>query len=388
MARRVVCGALAVVVVTATLVLSSCDSSLRDQIELFVSVKQSGIVYVHGASGDDSNPGSQELPKKTIQNAIDLAAALMDTGEVRVAEGTYIVNETLVVREGISILGGFQISDWARDINAYATVIRGSGIETVIKPEADVTAATVIEGFTIQAAYSAYAACIWCENASPTILRNFLEASQGSTDTVGIFNSSGAPVILSNTINAGDGTASAWGIANSGSPAKILSNVIYGTGSSGTFKGIFNNNSDAVIQNNTIRCGLSADDVGIYNTGSNCIIENNILFSTASSCGIDEVGSDALPVRVNNNDFHGCSPFYDYDSDSCTAVAQLQTYLPVGTASGNMESDPLFVGGMDWHLQGGSPLKGAGLDLSPSFERDRDWTKRTDPWSIGAYEKD
>ena len=371
--------------------LAGCDTTLRNQIEQYVEgcrqIQAEGIVYVDGSNGDDANPGTRDLPKKTIQNAIDLAAALIDTGEVRVTEGTYVIHETLVVREGISILGGFRASDWTRDIDAYPTVIQGITVETVIKPERGVTAVTVIDGFTIMAASLAYSACIWCEYSSPTIQRNILDASPGSTDTIGILNSSSSPVILSNTIDAGDGTATAWGIANNGSPAKIWSNVIYGTGSNGKYKGIFNGSSDAVIQNNTIRCGLSAGDVGIYNSVSNCKIDNNILFSAGSSCGIDEVGSTALPVQVNNNDFHDCSPFYRYDSGSCANVTDLESYLTTNTvpAAGNLEPDPQFVDITDWHLQGGSLLRGAGLDLSSSFERDRDWALRT-TWSIGAYE--
>jgi len=396
-------GVLAVAVAVSILGLTGCDSTLREQIELYVGIKNGGVIYVDGVSGDDANPGTREQPKKTIQNAIDLADALMDEGEVRVAEGTYHVYETLVVREGISLYGGFQASGWTRDVDLYPTELQGSGIETVIKPEQGVSSVTVIDGFTIEASSVVTAVCIWCERGSPTIRNNILDASQGSTDSIGILNSSSSPVILANTINAGGGSADAWGIANNNSPAQIWSNVIYGTGSNNNYKGIYNNNSDAIIQNNTIRCGLSAwddvdHDVGIYNKDSNCIIENNIFFSSGSSCAIEEDNTNALPVRVNSNDFCDgvtlqCDPLYKYSVGRCDSLVQLGDYLSTTngvSVADNVDSDPDFVdaGGMDWHLDSGSSLKEAGLPLSASFSIDRDGEERTDPWSIGAYEKD
>jgi hypothetical protein len=382
-------AALAAAGIVAAFGLSGCDTALREKIELYVDgsrqIRAEGIVYVDGTAGDDANPGTRNLPKKSIQSAIDLAAALMDEGEVHVAEGNYNVYETLEVKKGISLCGGYQGSDWTRDIDAYTTVIEAVSVDTVIKSGHGVTPETVIEGFTIKAALVTQATCIWCERSSPTIQRNMLDAGQGGTDTIGIINSSGSPVIIANTINAGDGTESAWGIANDGSAAKIWSNVIYGTGSNGKYVGILSSNSDAVIQNNTIRCGLHADDVGIYNTGSHCIIENNILFSSADSCGIDEAGSAALPVKVDNNDFSGCSPVYHYDSGGLATVSLMEAYLAANSvqAAGNLPDPPLLTG--DWHLEITSPCKSAGLDLSSLFQRDCDWTLRAN-WSIGAYE--
>jgi hypothetical protein len=371
------------------LLLTGCDSILREQIELFVGIRNDGVIYVDGAGGDDANPGTKEQPKRTIQNAINLADALMESGEVWVAEGTYTSTRTLSIKEGISILGGFAVPDWDRDIALNTTILEGQDIEIVIKPVSGVTGRTLIEGFTIRADVVAYAVCIWCETCSPTIRRNILDASQGSTNTIGILNSSSSPVIYANTINAGSGSAAAWGIANNGSPAIIRSNVIYGTGSDEKYVGIYNNNSDAVIQNNTIRCGLGSGAVGIHNDASNCTIENNILFSAGTSRGINEASTAAFPTQVNNNVFFNCSPIYDYDTGSCTTLTDLVTYLTSNSVpvAGNLADDPQFVGSMDWHLQSSSTIKDKGLDLSSYFTKDRDWISRNDPWSIGAYER-
>jgi hypothetical protein len=388
---------IAAVMLTATLGLGGCDTSLRDRIELYVGVRNAGVVYVDGAGGDDANPGTPEQPKKTIQNAIDLADALMDSGEVRVAEGLYVVRETVVVRKGISILGGYELPGWTRNLDLQsepATVIRGDAIDTVIRPETGVTPETLVELFAIEASSEVSATCIWCDHGSPTVRFNVLDSSGGIQYSVGIFNQYGEPVIVSNTINAGMGTEKARGILNEGSSPRIWNNVIYGTGDNGTFVAISNNSgSHAIIQNNTIRIGTTSGGIGIFNSDSNCVIENNIIFSesTAGTC-IDEYGGTALPARVKNNDFYDCSKIYRHDGGSFGNVALMESYLAGSPnnveASGNRSDDPGFQynTALDWHLQSGSSVAEAGLDLGVYFTYDRENNTRIPPWSIGAYE--
>jgi len=378
------------------LLLVGCDSTLRDQIELYVSIKNGGIIYVDGTSGNDANPGTRERPKASIQNAIELAAALMDEGQVWVAEGTYVIQKTLVVREGISIFGEYEVPGWTRNRQLQpTTIIQGDGIDTVIKPERGVTTATVIDGFTIIAASEDTVTCIWCDRASPTIRFTMLDSVAGSEDTIGIFNQYSEPFILSNTINAGQGSMKARGILNQGASPRIWNNLIYGLGDNSTFIAISNNdNSDAVIQNNTIRAGTTSGGIGIYCSQSNCVIENNILFTDGVGCGIYEVDSSALPVRVRNNDLYACAPVYQYDGGSCTTVAQMESYLfdaPNNiVAVDNTSDNPDFENqsGLDWHLKATSSIKDAGLDLSVYFTHDREDVPRTFAWSIGAYEQD
>jgi len=70
-----------------------------------------------------------------------------------------------------------------------------------------------------------------------------------------------------------------------------------------------------------------------------------------------------------------------------------------GTASGNLDVDPVFAepgplyGGADWHLSAGSPasvteggIDGSARDWNVAY--DADGNDRTVPWSIGAYEYD
>ncbi len=395
---------LATSVVFLILELAGCDTTLREQIEQYVDgyrqIQAEGLEYVDGANGDDANPGTRDLPKKTIQNAIDLAAALMDEAEVRVAEGTYAVYETLVVREGISLYGGFRASDWTRDIDAYPTVIQGIAVETVIKPERGVTPATAIDGFSIKAAAGDTAHCIICDNCSPTIRYNFLDAGAGGVDTIGIRCRYSSPVINANSINAGSGSGAAWGIWNMNSNTRIWNNEIFGEGDHTKFKAIINSdNSQVSIQSNTIRVGTTAGGGdGIYSTDSIYLVENNIFFSTElpglpTGCAIHDAADSPLLDALNNNDFYRCAACYSY-GDPVTSLDFLEMIAlldgTIGSVSGNTDEDPQFerqsILPWNWHLVDTSPVKDAGLDLSDSFNHDRDGVPRSDPWSIGAYE--
>jgi hypothetical protein len=393
------------VLVLTALLFAGCNSTLRDQIELYVSIKNSGIIYVDGTNGDDANPGTPELPKKSIQNAIDLAAELMGEGEVWVAEGTYIVYAPLVVREGISILGGYSgFPGWTPPLDPASkptTTIEGEGIDTVIRSEKGVTPATAIEGFTIQAADEDVVSCIWCDRCCPTIRYNYIDASEGDSYSVGIYNKNASPIINGNTINAGGGSNGAFGIWNFHASPKIWNNVIYGQDGSIDFRGIYNESDcDDLIQNNTIRVGTAAvDGVGIYNSDSTCLVENNIFFSTdpVMGCAIHDSANTPLLEALNNNDFHQCAVVYGNDAVS-KDFGTMDAYLsgegvPV---SGNSEEDPRFddLPGMDpWHwiLSGddtGQAVSEGGKPLSTLFTNDRKADTRIATWSMGAYEKD
>jgi hypothetical protein len=390
---------LAFAVALSTLMLSGCDTTLREQIELYVSIKNGGVIYVDGTDGDDANPGTQVLPKKSIQNAIDLAAALMDDGEVHVAEGLYELYETLIVREGISIHGGYGLPSWAPPLDPGAlptTTIQGNGIATVMKPDRGVTSATVIQGFTIVAASEDTVTCIWCDHSSPTIRYNYIDASQGSSHSSGIYNKYASPIIDANTINAGSGSVLAFGIWNFHSSPKIWNNVIYGEDD---FRGVYNETGcDAVIQNNTIRVGTVAiDGIGLYNTDSTCIVENNIFFSTNATSGwaIYESADTPLVDELNNNDFHDCAECYSYGNPVTSFnFTGMITYLTgkVDPVSDNTDVDPQLFdqsgSPWEWYLSG-TNVSQAGKSLSTSFMNDRKGNHRTSPnWSIGAYEKD
>jgi hypothetical protein len=405
---------LAIIALLPILGLAGCDTALRDRIELYVNgckqIQSDGVVYVDGINGTDSNPGTQELPKKTIQNAIDLADALMDLGEVRVAQGTYHLYKTLIVREGISIFGGYSgVPDWTPPPipgTEPTTTLEGEGIDTVIQPEKGVTSVTLIQGFNIQAADENTVCGIWCDHASPTIRYNYIDASEGDSHSFGIYNKYASSIINGNTINAGGGLTWAWGIWNFHASPKIWNNVIYGEDGSADFRGIYNEaDCDTLIQNNTIRVGTTlVYGYGIYDVESTFLVENNIFFSThsANGCAIYEPASIPLLEELNNNDFYNCASCYGYgNSVTYLDFGEMITYLndksiPVSvenTTENPRFDDPTGVDPWDWTLSGNDTndaVSHGGMILDTFFDNDRTGIDRTplSNWSMGAYEQD
>ena len=109
-----------------------------DPDDLFVDANCDGIdgevskaIFVDIASGNDSNPGSMDLPLKTISAAITKSASLPQVKYILVSEGNYY--ETFTINRQIGIFGGYSKSNkWSRS-NSYKVNIYPSqeGIKIV-----------------------------------------------------------------------------------------------------------------------------------------------------------------------------------------------------------------------------------------------------------------
>jgi hypothetical protein len=93
---------------------TNCDGVDGDVEEaIFVAPAQWG--------GDDFNPGTPDLPKLTIQAAIDAAAADPDRRMVLISAGTY--DGPLTLAPGVHVYGGYhKPMDWARSVEYEALV--------------------------------------------------------------------------------------------------------------------------------------------------------------------------------------------------------------------------------------------------------------------------
>jgi hypothetical protein len=96
------------------------EVSAPDEVVVSVWEDAAKRVYV-SMDGNDANAGSAAAPKKTVQAAIDQAIA--DGSDVYVESGNYA--ETITVRNGVSVYGGFLRSGatWLRDVAVYTTII-------------------------------------------------------------------------------------------------------------------------------------------------------------------------------------------------------------------------------------------------------------------------
>src|SRR5688572_30159619 len=93
-------------------------------------------------TGDDSNPGSQELPKKTIFEAL-AEAERVGRAFVFVSAGSY-VEPTLVIDGDVSIVGGYDVTAaWDRSGDKTLVSIENEGQE-----EGDVVGVRIAAGAT------------------------------------------------------------------------------------------------------------------------------------------------------------------------------------------------------------------------------------------------
>lgn len=285
----------------------------------------SGDIYVRESDGDDNNPGSQDEPKKTIQAAIDVVDSLYTTADVYVAEGTYVRDyntdriPVVLLKEGISIYGGYSDSDWSiRDPLIYITIIKDSSANngTLANPNraidgdgssTSITDISVIDGFTINGGGGDYSSAIFNHNgSSPTIQNNVINGGNCDGNSFGILNyECDSLTIQNNTINGGtsNNESSSYAIYNyECSSLNIQNNTLDGgTGGSNSY-GIYNYYSSSTIQNNIINGGAECiSSIGIYNhySSSPMILNNIINGGTGNhSCGINNANS--TPTIKNN----------------------------------------------------------------------------------------
>lgn len=126
--------------------------------------------FVSETRGDDSNPGTQTQPVRTIAQGMNLAQTIVSgvVLDVYIAEGTY--QENIDVLEDISLVGGFDADTWARDPASHPSVLEASrAVGTrVSSPVTDITA---IDGMELVNNWSQSGAALTIEGgASPLVV--------------------------------------------------------------------------------------------------------------------------------------------------------------------------------------------------------------------------
>lgn len=391
----------------------------REQVE----VNDIDTVYVSVSHGSDANSGGVNDPKATIQAAVNQAYLNSPPSQVFVAEGTYVSDSStdasiLIMKEGVSVYGGYSVDFSNRSFIDHETIIKDSSNDggsdvlpnSAVVSGGSITSATILEGFTIIGGGGVYASAVTnLQNSELKIVNNRIYIAQNNpSNAFGIVNVSSSPTIENNMISGGGGYVN-FGIVNIGASPVIRGNMIdTGSGyySRGiysydlSFPNIYNNivlaatgsssygvlsvNSRATIRNNTIYGGDGISSFGIYlSNNSTADIENNILMSKScddincdSYCIYEnDIGSNAQSLR--NNNFTGCKTFYgnnditeSSDCLNCGAsdVVDIMIIEDVNDAasisgnisfpvSGNISVDPLFesLENKDYSLQETSP---------------------------------
>ena len=192
-------------------------------------------IFVDWNSGSDANGGSIGYPVATIAQAIQLASLANPLRDVYISKGTY--NETVTLKNGVNLYGGYDAANnWSR-ANANTTAIVGTGAAGVIAQ--NLTSPVELQLLSITSHPAS--------GTNPT--------GDGNT-AVGILalNSSGGLTVRGCSVSAGDGapgnagtSGTAGGAGGSGTGAVTLT---HGAGGASACSAAGGNGGDGIYDTN------------------------------------------------------------------------------------------------------------------------------------------
>jgi hypothetical protein len=300
-------------------------------------------MYVTAAALDDSGDGSIDRPKKTIQEAINIAKAGVGIS-LYIAEGTY--NEFIVLKEGVSLLGGYAASDWTkRDPNLHRTVVRDprvNGGANYTSPISTIAVLNIPSAVTIEGLW-VYAANV--EKIGTT----------GNSAAIFVDNSKDI-LIRSNRLFGGETGAMEAGITVRSSDAFIFSNIISGGGlDSGNTRAEYTigihiiSNSSPQIANNQVHGGFgSSASYGLKDWGIGNVLVTGNFFNG---------GSGAQTFGVSFGNIVGTKDFFN--NAVFGGERNYSTGLEIGSGSGSAGR----INVRNNTISGGSGESGGAIDV-------------------------
>jgi hypothetical protein len=369
---------------------------------------EANVLYVR-EDGQNGNPGTIELPLRTIQWAIDKAGQLGTIDTIRVAEGDYAVDysndDHIVMIDGVSLYGGYR-ADWGeRDPAQYVTRIVDESAVALPTSESDphrsieipagVSGSTVLDGFHVGVAHGQHRAALFVAGDA-TIRNNVIEPLEdvGSVRIVGIRVYFGDPNIVANRFRFAVEQVQKPSLAITAvsSNGLFADNVIDMSGVLGTAYGIYLQGGATKVLGNSIYLQDVGSTYGIW-LASNAtpVVDNNLIESeNLSAICIFSQGGGSVPNAARNNvldcdyTLRGNDP-----SRSWTTVLQFEDEL--ANAADNLKLAQTIVGpDDDMVLDTQSPctVTQGGRDITADVPDDIDGLPRTLPLSIGAHEWD
>lgn len=191
----------------------------------------------------------------------------------------------------------------------------------------------------------------------------------------------------------------------------MYNNIIDGGVSEYDTRGIQVLHSEVDIKNNTINgggklsTGTEVYSIGLVFNDTTVSIDNNIFFTNNSDFQrgvlmLKLFADQSLPTSFRNNCFFNCTDSVFRDVTDETNKINLQTATEIETHLTGKGLDPLLAMGnivdvdpqlsSEYYLSETTPssITEGGYNFSAVFSNDYLGNTRTDPWSIGAVEKD
>ena len=281
-------------------------------------------MYV-STNGNDTHDGhSWEFSKSSIQAAID-ASSVGDT--VFIAEGIY--NQSIKVKDGVHILGGYDASTGNRDYEVYSTILDGKDLgKAILNQESSFENPTYFDGLLLQHANHS-------SNGGAVILQangilNHCTISHCSTTGSGgaVYNSKGTVanclIELCESLGAGGAVHNIGGMVENtiirgckGNYAAIRNEsdgvvrncLLHNNEPSGSSwpnsGGIYN--PSGVVYNNTIACNYGSQYAGIH---SDNIAYNNLLWNNQSEEGFADPANYVSGENTKNGSGNNAGDFY------------------------------------------------------------------------------
>lgn len=258
-----------------------------------------------------------------LQTAINTALA---GDSVFVAQGTYQLanGQSYSMKEGVKIYGGFEGNEATlteRNLTAgFVSTLRGNNARVVYNNLNGLTAAALLDGFTITNGYGAYGAGMWNRTCSPTISNCVFAGNNGG----GMYNSSSSAIVgkCVFTGNYGPLTTYGGGIGNANSPGVSIINCIF-SGNQGHLGG-----------------GVYIDDIAPTSLRViNCTFVGNTA-SAGNGVGAIYCGARSSPKIQNCIIWGNSSAIY---KSVVLIPAVITNNIIQGGHTGNSKLDPLFV---------------------------------------------
>ncbi len=158
--------------ITLTASLNGCAISETSTFTYTVVDKES--LYVDGSVSASGNGKSWGTAFKTLQEALDATGnpSQCGTGSILVAAGTYrpADGQYFSMVEGVKILGGYPNGGGERDITHNQTILKANDYSYIIYNENNgLTAAALLDGFTLSGTDHSYYPAMYNYAVSPTI---------------------------------------------------------------------------------------------------------------------------------------------------------------------------------------------------------------------------